>query len=76
LNQISDEQHPNYLVIFGYYKNAIPSSVNYEIRVSQINTLNEETKKETKMEEYMLETNVDYDIILGKVQRKMTSLSL
>jgi hypothetical protein len=28
------------------------------------------------MEEYMLETNVDPEIILGKVQRQMTSLSI
>jgi hypothetical protein len=28
------------------------------------------------MEEYMLETNVDPKIILGKVQRHMTSLAL
>jgi hypothetical protein len=28
------------------------------------------------MEEYMLETNVDPEIILGKVQRQMTSLTL
>jgi hypothetical protein len=28
------------------------------------------------MEEYMLKTNVDPKIILGKVQRQMTSLAL
>jgi hypothetical protein len=54
----------------------MPSNINYAIRVAQINTLNEAIQKETKMEEYMLETNVDPEIILGKVQRHMTSLAL
>ena len=52
------------------------SNVNYAIRVAQINTLNEEIQKATKMVEYVLETNVDHEIILGKVQRQMTSLAL
>jgi hypothetical protein len=34
------------------------------------------TKKTTKMEEYMLETNANPKIIMGKVQRQMTSLSI
>jgi hypothetical protein len=47
LNQIPDKQCPNSLVIFGCYKNVMPSNVNYAIRVAQINTLNEAIQKET-----------------------------
>jgi hypothetical protein len=47
----------------------MPSNVNYAIKVSLINTLDEEITKETQMEEYILETNANYEIILGKVQR-------
>jgi hypothetical protein len=32
--------------------------------------------KETNMEEIMLETNVDLEIILEKVQRKMDNLTI
>jgi hypothetical protein len=46
MNQIPDEQHLNAPVIFGCYKNAMPSNVNYAIRVAQINTLNEAIQKE------------------------------
>jgi len=52
------------------------SNVNYTIRDSKTNDLNEAIQKETNMEEYMLETNVTPDIILGKVQTQMTTLSL
>jgi hypothetical protein len=76
LNQIPESQRPNNLVIFKCYKIAMPSNVNYAIRASQINDLNETIQKETKMEEYMLETYVDPEIILGKVQRQMTSMSI
>jgi hypothetical protein len=54
----------------------MPSYVNYAIRASQINDLNEAIHKATEMEEYMLETNVDPKIILGKIQRQMTILSI
>jgi hypothetical protein len=54
----------------------MPSNVNYEIRDSQINTLDDAMRKETEMEGYMLESNVDPEIILGRVQRQMTSLSV
>ena len=37
LNQIQEEQRPNAPVIFGYYKNSMPSNMNYAIRASQIN---------------------------------------
>jgi hypothetical protein len=47
LNQIPDGKHPNDPVIFGCYKNSMPSNVNYAIRVAQINTLNEAIQKET-----------------------------
>jgi hypothetical protein len=52
----------------------MPSNINYEIIVSQINTLYEAMRKEMNMEGYMLECNANLEIILGKVQRWMTSL--
>jgi hypothetical protein len=76
LNQIPEVQCPNDPIIFGYYNNYIPSNVNYAIRASQKNDLNEAIQKATKMEKYMLQINVDLDIILGKVQIQMTSLSI
>jgi hypothetical protein len=42
-------------------------NVNYAIRYSQIDDFNGAIQKSTKMEEFMLETNVDPEIILGKV---------
>jgi hypothetical protein len=68
LNQIPKDQRPNDHVIFGFYKNAISENVNYVIRVSQINDLHEAIQKATKMEEFMLETNVDPEIILKRLQ--------
>jgi hypothetical protein len=59
LNQILEEQQPNAPVIFGCYKNAMPSNVNYAIRSSGINELDEDIHKAMEMEEFMLETNVD-----------------
>jgi hypothetical protein len=50
----------------------MPTNVNYAIRYPQINDLHGAIEKETKMEECMLDTNVDPEIILGKVQRQIT----
>jgi hypothetical protein len=46
----------------------MPSNVNYAINDAQINALDEAITKATEIEEYMLDTNVDHDIICGKVQ--------
>jgi hypothetical protein len=54
----------------------MPTNVNYAIRSSQINDLHGSIQKATKMEEFMLETNVDPEIILGKVQRQMNTLAI
>jgi hypothetical protein len=48
--------------------------VKYVIRTSQMDTLEEEIIKSTEMEEIMIETGVDYDIILGKVTRQLGGL--
>jgi hypothetical protein len=52
----------------------MPTNVKYAIRASQIEYLGGAMRKETKMEVIMIETNVDPDIILSKVQRKMDNL--
>jgi hypothetical protein len=52
------------------------TNVNYAIKSSQINDLHGGIQKATKMEEYMIETNVDLEIILGKVQRQMFGFSI
>jgi hypothetical protein len=54
----------------------MPSNVNYAIIVLQINDMHATIRKETKMEEYMLDTNVNLEIILGNMQRQMTNLSI
>jgi hypothetical protein len=41
-----------------------------------MDTLEEEMIKATKMEEIMIETGVDPDIILGKVQRQLGGLNI
>jgi hypothetical protein len=56
------------------YKNYMPAYVKYVIRVAQIEYLGGAMRKETKMEEIVIETNVDPEIILGKVQRQMDNL--
>lgn len=48
----------------------MPSIVKYAIKSSNIITL------EDVMEENMLESNVDLEIMLGKEQRKMSSLTV
>jgi hypothetical protein len=60
----------------GCYKNAMPSNVKISIRVAQIEDLNGAMHKATEMEEIMLETDVDPDIILGKFQRQMDTFSI
>jgi hypothetical protein len=74
LNQIPEEKRPNNPVMLGCHKNYMPAYVKYVIRVAQIEYLGGAMRKETKMEVIMIETNVDPDIILGKVQRKMDNL--
>jgi hypothetical protein len=54
----------------------MPSNVKYSIRTSQMDNLEEEMTKATKMEEIMIEMSVDLDIILGKVQRKLGGLNI
>jgi hypothetical protein len=66
LNKIPKEQNPNALVILRCYKNAISSNVKFSIIASQIETLREAMEKTTKMEDIMLETCIDLDIILWK----------
>jgi hypothetical protein len=51
-------------------------NVNYAIRDSQINDVDLTIQKETKSKEYILETNIDPGINLGKVQKKMNNLSI
>jgi hypothetical protein len=64
LNQIPKDQTPNDHFILGSYKNAIPAKVNYAIKVLKINDIHASIQKETNMEEFMLNTNVDPEIIL------------
>jgi hypothetical protein len=76
LNQIPEDQRPNDPIILGCYKNAMLSNVKYSIRDDQINNLYGDMNKETKMEGIMIETNANPNIILGKVQREMTNLTI
>jgi hypothetical protein len=52
------------------------TNVKYTIRTTQIEELYGSISKETKMEEIMIETNVDPEIILGRVQREMGKLTI
>jgi hypothetical protein len=54
----------------------MPSNVKYSIRAAQIKYLERSISKKTKMEEIMIETNVDPEIILGKVQREMGNITI
>jgi hypothetical protein len=76
LSNIPEDKRPNDLVILGCYKNVIPSNVKYAIRTSQMDTLEEAMIKATEMEESMIETSDDLDIILGNVQRQLGGLSI
>jgi hypothetical protein len=63
-------------VILDCYKNAMPPNVKYAIRTSQMDTSEETMIKATEMEEIKIETGVDPDIILGKVQRQLRGLNI
>jgi hypothetical protein len=63
-------------IILGCYKNSMPSNVKFTIRASQVDTLDEEMIKAIEIEEIMIETSIDHDIILGKVKRRMESLNI
>jgi hypothetical protein len=54
----------------------MPSNMKYAIITSQMDTLEEAMTKATEMEEIMIETGADPDIILGKIQRKLGGLSI
>jgi hypothetical protein len=70
LNKIPEDKRPNDPVILGFYKNSMPPNVKFTIRTSQIDTLDEAMTKATMMEEIMIETSTDPDIILEKVQSR------
>jgi hypothetical protein len=63
-------------VVLGCYKNAMPPNVKFSIRKYQMDALEEEMTKATEMEEIMIQTGVDLDTILGKVQRQLGSLNI
>ena len=52
------------------------ANVRYAIKDPGITNLYEEMEKAYVMEENMLESNVEFELILGRVQRKMTNLSI
>ena len=54
----------------------MPANVRYAIKASSITPLEEAMDKAYEMEENMLESNVDLELILGKVQRQLTSLTI
>jgi hypothetical protein len=61
-----------YLVVIIF----IPSNVKYVIRADQINYLDGDIHKASGMEEIVIEKNVDLEIILEKIQIKMTNLTI
>jgi hypothetical protein len=69
LSRIPEYKRPNDAIIIGCYKNEMLLNVKYVIRTSQMDTLEEVMTKSTEMEEIMIETGVDPNIILGKLQR-------
>jgi hypothetical protein len=76
LSNIIEDKRPNDQVILGCYKNAMPPSVKHDIITCHMDTLEEAMIKSTEMEEIMIETGVNLDIILVKVQRKLGCLSI
>ena len=50
------------------------TSVKYAIKASSIFNLEEARMKEYEMEQNMLESNIDSEVIFRKFQRKMLSL--
>jgi hypothetical protein len=69
LNKIPEDKRPNDTVILGCLKNFIPPNVKFTIRASQIDTLDEEMIEGKEMEEILIETGVNPDIILGRIER-------
>jgi len=76
LSRILEDKRPNDPVIISFYKNEMPPNVKHAIRTSQMDTLEEVMTKATDMEEIMIETGVDPDIILGKLQRHIGGLNI
>jgi hypothetical protein len=76
LSRIPKDKRPNDPIILYCYKNAMPLNVKYAIKTSQMDTLEEEMTKATKMEEIMIEMGVDPNIILGRVQMQMGGLNM
>ena len=56
-------------VILGCYKNSMPPNVKYAIKAANIDILEEAMEKAFEMEDNMIHSNADLDIILGRVQR-------
>jgi hypothetical protein len=76
LSRIPKDKRPNDPIILDFYKNAMALDVKYSIRTSQMDTLEEAMTKAIEMEEIMIETGVEPDIILGRVQRQMGGLNI
>ena len=76
LNKIHEEKRPNDPLILVFYKNVVSPNVKFTIRDSQIETLDEKMIKDTNMDKIMIETGIDPDIILGRVQMNMDSLNI
>jgi hypothetical protein len=74
MSRIPEDKRPNDPVILGFYKNEMLLNVKYAIKTSQMDALEEAMTKSTEMEEIMIETGIDPDIILGKVQRNIGGL--
>ena len=64
LSRIPEDKRPNVPVILSFYKNAIPPSVKYAIRTSQMDTLEEAMTKAIEMGGIMIDMGADPDIIL------------
>jgi hypothetical protein len=75
LSRIIEDKRTNDTTILCCYKNEIPPNVKYSIRTSQMDNLEEMTKS-IEMEEIMIKTGANPDIILGKVQRKLGGLHI
>lgn len=55
---------------------AMPTNVKYAIKDTSITTLDEAMVKAYVMEKNMVEINPDLELILGRVMRHMTNLSV
>ena len=65
MSNIPEDKIPNDPMIIGCYKNVMAPNVKYSIITSQMDTLEEVMTKSNEMEEIMIETGADPDIILG-----------